>query len=243
MPLEQNPYSLPPERAINYLLEKLLVPSADWRSIRDELVNYAFFVTGVDSARLLEDIYDEVLNFLEEDGSYEDFLERFTEIAARHGWEPQDGVSQRARIVAQTNLDTAQAAAKYREIAQPHMRQALPYCRVSPSFARNPRPHHRLLEGNYYRTSDILNTPEMCFPSGFGCRHSLTFLRRLPDGAAVSEIPRLADGTVGVVIDGKSYPIADPGWSQIPGLPQIGNNTDALIRSVNPSFRPQKVVT
>lgn len=242
MSLEQNPYNLPPERAINYLLEKLLVPSADWRTIRDELINHAFFVSSVDSSRLLEDLYDEVVRFLEEDGSYQEFLDNFSEIADRHGWQPQEGVSRRARIVAQTNLDTAQAAAKYREISQPHMREAFPYVRVSPSFARNPRPYHKVLEGNYYRTSDILNTPEMCFPCGFGCRHSLTFLRRIPSGATVSEIPRLANGTVGVVLNGKEYPIADPGWNYIPGLPQIGTNSDALIRSVDPSFRPQQVV-
>jgi hypothetical protein len=240
-----DPFSLPPKEAIAYLRSKLklLGIAPNFPEVSGEINNYAFYVSGVDRAHLLNRLYELVERFLvDPEFTYRDFETQFVDAANVSGWVPSDGITDRARIVAQTNLDTAQAAAQYRSMNSPQMKRALPYARVSKSFSRNPRPHHKVLEGRVFRTEEILRTPEMCFPCGFGCRHKLQFLRRIPNDLSVEDIPRTPDGRVAVEveIDGvvQYRNVADKGWDYIPGIPNIGN-ISALTKDVDP-INPQQ---
>jgi hypothetical protein len=230
-----DPYNLPFAEAIAFFRNKVIIPDATWEQILDDLNNWAFFVSGVTNAQLLQDFYDAVDRFISTGQTFEEFASDFDAIAQKHGWEAPEGNSPRAFIVADANLRTAQAAGRYEQMTDPYVMQQRPYWEYRHRDSVHFRPHHKALNGKVFSAQEVLENPALAVPSGFGCRCALFAVRSLPEGkTAPDPIPKI-NGQVAVEIDGKAMAIADKGWDYVPG--KKGDIAANLLNKISPELQ------
>lgn len=230
-----NPYNLPFEEAIAFFREKVAIPGADWTNILDGMNNWAFFVSQVSNAQLLQDIRNEVFRFIELGATFEEFAQNFSQVTEKHGWSAPEGNARRALIVADANLRTSQAAGRYQQMLDPDVLKQRPYWeyrhRDSPQF----RPHHKILDGRIFSAEEVQKNSALAVPSGYGCRCLLISRRSLPPGKSQPDPVPKVNGKVAVMVDGTIREIADKGWNYMPG-----NKKDIkkeLLNKLDPDLR------
>ncbi|HEY9835489.1 MAG TPA: phage minor head protein [Vampirovibrionales bacterium] len=215
--MKTDPYNLPFVEAIAYFREKVQLPDATWQEILDNLNNWAFFVTGVTNAQLLQDFFEEVERFISTGQTFEEFSTNFEAIATRHGWAAPEGNGARAFTVADANLRTAYAAGRYEQMRDPYVMAQRPYWRYRHRDSPNARPHHKALDDKTFSAEEVVKNPALAVPSGFGCRCALFAVRSLPPGQTQPDpVPKIG-GQVAVKVGNEVMPIADKGWNYMPG--------------------------
>lgn len=230
-----NPYELPFPEAIAFFKNKVLIPGATWNQILDEANNWAFFVSQVSSAQLLQEFHQATLDFIKTGKTFEEFKADFDAIAQSYGWTAPEGNSRRAYAIADTNLRTAYAAGRYHQMADPDVIEKRPYWEYRHRDSPHPRPHHLALDGKIFAATDVLANPALAVPSGFGCRCTLIARRRLPKGKQNPDPVPNIDGVVAVMVGEKPIPIADKGWNYIPG--HKGRIAGELLDKLSPEMR------
>lgn len=224
-------FKLPFEEAIALLRDRLNIPEPVWQQIENELHLVAFGIAGVTNQAMLAELRAVVDDFVANGTSFEDYQRQFRDIAQRHGWQPKDGVSRRAAIVADANLRTMHAAGRYRQMMDPEMVEARPYWVWRHRDSPRPRPHHAMQDGRVFEAADVMDLP-IALPSGFGCRCQWQSQRKLPKGKSKPDaVPsdRVSvtgkDGTTRSVPavwvedrkgNAKLMPLSDPGWNRSP---------------------------
>ena len=224
-------FKLPFDEAIAVLRDRLNVPEPLWARIENEMTLVAFGIAGVTNAAMLADLRAIVDDFVANGTSFDDYSRQFQDVAQRYGWQPKDGVSRRAAIVADANLRTMHAAGRYRQMGQPEMLEARPYWVWRHRDSPRPRPHHAAQNGRVYEAADVMDLP-IALPSGFGCRCQWQSERKLPKGKkAPDRLPQerisvtAKDGSVRSVPavevrdrqgNTKLVPLSDPGWNRTP---------------------------
>lgn len=197
----------------------------------------AFVVAGAKKEALLEDFQkaiDDALakglpfkGFKDKDGNHQPgFLDRFDEIVARHGWSYNGGRDWRARVIYETNLKTAYAAGRYKQMTEPDVLKIYPYWQYVHGLRRvpdEPRLEHLGWDGLILRADDpwwLTYYPPNGWKCGCGVRPvSARKLRRLgktgPDSAPPIILDNRTDPGTGELID---YPKGiDIGWAYAPG--------------------------
>lgn len=230
-----NPYELPFTEAIAFFKNKVLIPRATWQQILDAANNWAFFVSQVTSAQLLQDFYEATLDFVETGKTFEEFRADFEAISQSRGWAAPEGNSRRAFVVADANLRTAYAAGRYRQMTAPDVLAKRPYWEYRHRDSPQPRPHHLALDGKIFLAEDVLASPALAVPSGFGCRCALFARRDLPkEKQSPDPVPKI-NGVVAIEVDGVATPIADRGWNYVPGNKK--KIADELLNKLSPALR------
>ncbi|SNY91440.1 Phage Mu protein F like protein [Cohaesibacter sp. ES.047] len=165
--------------------------------------------------------------WLDKDDTYHPgFLDRFDEIVKKHGWDYKGGRNWRARVIYETNLKTAYAAGRYKQMTDPATLKAFPYWQYKHAWERiplHPREEHEAWDGLILPADDPwwqTYYPPNGWKCGCGVRPvSRAKLKRVgkegPDTAPSIQYQQKLDPGTGDPID---YPAGvDMGWAYAPG--------------------------
>ncbi len=169
-------FGTPFQEQIDYLLQKLRLPTERWDDIQGAAHDRAFVVAGAAKADLLADLHQAVIKSVEGGAGLQAFRKDFKAIVARHGWTgwtgegTKEGVAWRTRVIYQTNMATSYAAGRYRQMNDPEVLKLRPYWRYLHSDgALNPRPQHLAWHGLTLLASHPLWQTHYP-PCGHGCQ-------------------------------------------------------------------------
>lgn len=181
----------PWQAQIDYLRQKLRLPTERWDDIQRSAHDRAFIVAGAAKADLLADLHGAVVRAAQDGGGLAAFRKNFMSIVRSHGWagwtgddrtSPTDGggagVAWRTSIIYRTNMDTSYAAGRWRQLTEPETLRALPYWRyIHSDSVLHPRPMHLAWHGltlpaehPFWRTHFA--------PNGWGCQCRITAVSR-----------------------------------------------------------------
>ncbi|MBW4668425.1 MAG: phage head morphogenesis protein [Cyanomargarita calcarea GSE-NOS-MK-12-04C] len=236
-----DPFSLPFTEAIAYFKSKTPLPSTAWDDFADAAQDHAFTVASVTSGQLLGDVYNLVLSGLENGDSYGEFKKGFDQAIDKAGWNPANR-GWRTNIIFMTNLRQAYAAGRYKQMSDPEVLKLRPYWRYQHGDSRVPRPAHLSLDGKIYPADSPFW--QTCFaPNGFGCRCRIFSLSQREierEGLTVDTPPQetvaIRDKVTGElkrVPSVNGQPIAEPGFTTIPGSSEAQNREQVLQRGLD----------
>lgn len=138
-------FNLQFREAIDYLRSKVSLPSKHYRDLEGRAHDRAFVVAGATREALIEDLRQAVDAAVADGITLKQFSERFEAIVARHGWtgwtgeDSPAGRAWRARVIYETNLRTAYAAGRYKQMTDPAMVKIRPYWMYKHGETRTPR--------------------------------------------------------------------------------------------------------
>jgi len=199
---------LPFDEAVQFLADKISLPTDTWRDISDD-EHDAFFVVAGAKGSLLSELREAVETAIRTGQRIEDFQQVFERIA--QGWEYNGSAGWRSRIILQTNLRASYGRGREERQLDPEVLRLQPYLRYVHGGATNPRPHHLALDGQVF-TAD---TMPWSTPNGYGCTCKYVSLssRRLEQlGLEVSPLRRGDTLPNGAVME------PDPGWDRPPRI-------------------------
>lgn len=159
------------QEQIDYLRQKINLPTQSYKDITSRQHDRAFVVAGAMKADLLTDLHNAVNKAVSEGQSFQNFQNSFDEILGKHGWlndRDEKYKAWRARTIYQTNLRTSHAAGRYKQMTTPEMLKLRPYWRYRHNSIENPRIKHQFWN-NLVLPADAdfwkINYP----PNGYGC--------------------------------------------------------------------------
>lgn len=147
-------FNTPFQEQIDYLLQKLRVPTERWDDIQRSAHDRAFMAAGAAKADLLKDLHDAVVQRATDGKGLKAFQKDFKAIVAKHGWTgwtgegSKEGVAWRTKVIYQTNMAQSYAAGRYRQMTDPEYVRLRPYWRyIHREGVRHPRPQHLAWHG------------------------------------------------------------------------------------------------
>ncbi len=124
------------------------MPSKRWGELEAEAHGTQFAVAGATSKALLDDFRVALNKALVDGTTLTDFRKDFDSIVQRHGWSYNGSPGWRSAIIYETNLASAYAAGRYREMTTPEALDLFPYWRYRHHTCQHPRPDHVAWDGN-----------------------------------------------------------------------------------------------
>lgn len=155
-------FRVPFQEAIDFQHQKIPLPSKTWRDITGNAHDRAAVVAGATKQALVED-FAAVIEKIPAGLSQSEFTAEFERLVAKHGWTgwtgegSEAGRAWRARVIYETNLSTAHAAGRLRQMRNPDVLKRRPYWRYVHAHTRVPevpRPAHEALDGKVWRADD-----------------------------------------------------------------------------------------
>ena len=216
-------FKLPFQEQIDYLQQKLDLPTQHWDDIKGAGHDRAFIVAGATKADLLSDFHTAVNQAIAEGQSIGWFKKEFESIVQKHGWEgwtgsdTRAGRDWRARVIYNTNMRASYAAGRYAQLTDPELLKARPYWKyIHNDTVAHPRPLHQSWSGTVLPHDDAFWSTHFP-PNGFGCRCRVTAVTAsdykglpAPDDGTYTKVDR-----TGVA---HTLPIGvDYGWGYTPG--------------------------
>jgi phage gp29-like protein len=127
--------TVPFQEAIDYLIEKVDLPTEQYQKVSTDLQGTSFYVTGLNRADALADIHDALNETLQSGGNIGDFKKKFIEISQKVGFEPKDGLARRSEIVFENNIHSAFNAGAMTRMRE--MQDVRPYATLLNSGGRS----------------------------------------------------------------------------------------------------------
>lgn len=169
---------------IDFLRQKLRLPTERWDDIQRSAHDRAFMVAGVAKADLLADLQGAVTRAAEMGMGVAQFQREFLAIVAKHGWTGWTGEGSaageawRARIIYQTNMANSYAAGRYRQLTDPDYLRLRPYWRyIHSDGVAHPRPQHLAWHGLTLPHDHPFWQTHFA-PNGWGCECRITSVSR-----------------------------------------------------------------
>ncbi|MEW5728294.1 MAG: phage minor head protein [Pseudomonadota bacterium] len=135
------------DEAVDFLSQKVRLPSETWTDLKQAAHARAFVVAGATKDALIADLHAAVTRAATEGRTKADFLRDFDSIVAKHGWKHRGGRAWRAGVIYSTNMRMAFQAGKWaqiRSLAQTLEKQGRTvYLRYSAILDSHTRPQHR----------------------------------------------------------------------------------------------------
>lgn len=142
-------FGTPFDAQIDFLRQKLRLPTERWDDILRAAHDRAFIVAGAAKADLLADLHAAVIKAAEGGAGLQAFQRDFRAIVAKHGWTgwtgegTKEGEAWRTRVIYQTNMATSYAAGRRAQMSDPEVLKLHPYWRyIHSDGVLNPRPLH-----------------------------------------------------------------------------------------------------
>jgi len=160
---------------VEFLRQKTDLPSERWDDIWQEAHDQAFIVAGAQTADLLADLHAAVDRAIADGNGLEAFRKDFYRLVARHGWTgwtgegSPAGIAWRTKVIYETNLSTAYAAARWQQLHDSDLVKVMPYLRYKHADGvMYPRPLHVAWDGlTLPREHPFWRTHYP--PNGWGC--------------------------------------------------------------------------
>ena len=169
-------FGTPWQEQIDFLRQKLRLPTEKWDDIQRAAHDRAFMVAGAAKADLLADLQRIVTEGAEQGMGQAQFFRQIKEVVARHGWTGWTGEGSaagqawRARVIYQTNLAHSYAAGRWQQLKDPEFLRLRPYWRyIHSETVRHPRPQHLAWHGLTLPHDHPFWLTHFC-PNGWGCR-------------------------------------------------------------------------
>lgn len=227
-----NDPSVPFQQAIDYLRQKTDVPTRTWRDINGQAHDRAFVVAGAMKEELLADLRAAIDDGLARGHTLQMFRDRFDEIVGKRGWTgwtgegTETGRAWRTRIIYETNMTTAYAAGRYKQMRDPDVMKIRPYWEYVHGYSgpvAHPRPEHVSWHGTILLCDDPWWQTHYG-PNGWGCHCGVRNLTRRelerrgrsgPDQAPAIDYRDVRDPATGELV--KVPKGIDLGWDHAPG--------------------------
>lgn len=222
----------PFQEAIDYFKQKVRLPSKHWRDLEGRAHDRAFVIAGATKDAFLTDMQNALFDAIKDGKRLEEFASEFETIVAKHGWtgwtgeKTPQGRAWRARVIYETNIRTAYAAGRWKQMTDPEMVKVRPFWQYKHGFLRTPkvpRHDHLALDGIVLDWNDPI-WKVIYPPNGWGCSCGVQPLSRRqlerlgktgPDEAPVLAYRKVIDprtGEITAVPKGISF-----GWDHAPG--------------------------
>lgn len=220
-------FNKPFKEQVDFLRQKLNLPTEHYDDILKSAHDCAFMVAGVAKADLLDDFMKTVAQCASEGKSIGWFRKNFDSIVEKHGWDYNGPHDWRTRIIYTTNMRASYAAGRYAQLTDPDLLQVRPYWKYNHSdTVAHPRELHQSWDGTVLHYTDSWWKTHFC-PNGYGCQCYITAVRAkeykgyaAPDDGTYTKIDRY--GATHVLPQGVDY-----GWDYAPGA-----NTDTSLRQM-----------
>lgn len=161
--------SLPFDEAIDFFREKLNIPTQHWDDLWQEMHARGFAVAGAVRDGLLTDFRSAVDKAIAEGTALEEFRNDFDAIVARHGWSYKGSRNWRSEVIFSTNIRTAYAAGRYKQMTDPDVLAYRPYWQYRHGDSIVPRPLHLAWDGLALSADDPWWETHYP-PNGWGCK-------------------------------------------------------------------------
>lgn len=143
---EVRPFATDPIEAIEFMRRKVNVPTRAWTDLWQQEHSAAFTVAGATTKALVQDFRGAVDKAIAQGATIDDFRKDFDRIVEEHGWSYNGSRNWRSRVIFDTNINTAYAAGKWKQIQR--TKEQRPYLRyVHLAGQKNPRPEHEAWDG------------------------------------------------------------------------------------------------
>lgn len=155
--------------AVAFFKDKINLPTATWKDLQGEMHAKAFTVAGAMREDILCDLRNAVEKAITDGMSIQEFRKEFSAIVKRTGWQHNGTRNWRSDLIYQTNLHTAYAAGREKQMRDPKMRKIYPYARYRSKGDGLERPEHKAWNNTILPLDDPwwdTHTP----PNGWGCR-------------------------------------------------------------------------
>ena len=177
-------FGTPFQAQIEYLKNKLNLPTQAWDDIRGAAHDRAFIVAGAAKADLVADLQRAMVQSVTDGTGLQAFRKNFKAIVAKHGWTgwtgegTPAGEAWRTRIIYQTNMSTSYWAGRYRQMTDPEVLKLHPYWRyIHSDSVLHPRPLHLAWHGLTLLASHPFWKTHFP-PNGWGCQCRITSVTR-----------------------------------------------------------------
>ncbi len=167
--------ALPFPEAITFFRQKVDLPTERWTDLWEGMHARAFVVAGAMQEDLLADLRQAVDGAIADGTTLEQFRDDFEATVARRGWTgwtgegSKKGRAWRTRTIYETNLRTAYAAGRYRQMTDPAFLERNPYWEYRHGDSVRPRPLHLAWDGLVLKADDPWWKTHGT-PNGWGCR-------------------------------------------------------------------------
>ncbi len=177
-------FGTPFQAKIDFLRQKLRLPTERWDDIKGRANDHAFIVAGAAKADLLSDLQKTMVDRATDGAGLQAFRKDFKAIVAKHGWTgwtgegTKEGEAWRTRIIYQTNMATSYSAGRYQQMSDPEVLALHPYWRyIHSDGVLNPRQEHLAWHGLTLRHDHPFWKSHWA-PNGFGCHCRITSVTR-----------------------------------------------------------------
>lgn len=243
MPFDDEFLSLPFLEAIEWLRQKLNMPSRSWRDVLDAHHEWAFTVAGMTKAEMLQDVRGAIDKAISEGTTLNDFRKTFDEVVERSGWSYNGTRAWRTQTIFRTNLSTAYAAGRYRQMTEPQVLSRRPYWLYRHGDPVVPREQHLAWDGLVLPADDPWWEAHYP-PNGYGCTcRAFSLSRRDLEARGLSVAEEAPDeGTyewtnpdTGEVRDIPKG--VDPGFAYAPGA-SLREDRDQILQDLRAGLDP-----
>jgi SPP1 gp7 family putative phage head morphogenesis protein len=240
---EAQPFDVAPLEAIEYLRQKVRVPTRAWTDVWQGMHARAFVVAGAQSDALLADFHEAVTAAIAEGRTIEDFRKDFDRIVETHGWSYKGSPGWRSRVIFETNLRMAYSAGRWAQVQE--VKRFRPYLRYVALMDGRTRPLHAAWHNTVLHADDPWWKTHYP-PNGWNCRCTVQSLaeRDVPkvEGAKLQAPP---SKEVVKTINGAAGPVRitvpegiDPGFAYNPGEAGFGRGKENLALERHGPFTP-----
>jgi hypothetical protein len=159
---------LPFQEAIDFFRQKVNLPTEKSTDLMAGMHARAFVVAGAQTSELLADFRAAIDKAIANGTTLDTFKKDFDNIVATHGWSYKGSRGWRAKTIYQTNLRTAYAAGRYKQMTDPATLKRRPYWQYRHGDSANPRPEHLAWDGLVLPADDPWWSSHYP-PNGWGC--------------------------------------------------------------------------
>jgi len=174
------------KEAVDYFKQKINIPAKRWNDLEETMHTRAFTVAGVMREDILSDFRNAVDAAIEKGESLQDFRDRFYTIASK--WRESDPSfdkkmekpkygAWRSKVIYQTNMLTAAAAAQERQVRDPKLNGVFTHAKYICMMLPHSREEHKQWNGTVLPINDPWwdkHSP----PNGFGCQCEKEFISK-----------------------------------------------------------------
>lgn len=180
----------PFQEAVDYFRNKVNLPTKTYLDIQHGAHTKAFVVAGATKEDLLADFRAAIDKAISQGTTLEEFQKDFDDIVKKSGWSYNGSRGWRSKTIYATNIKTAYAAGRYKQMTDPDVLKRRPYWQYLVGDSKNHRKEHLEMNGLILRADDPFW--EIHFPpNGWGCKcrvrslseNDLKRMGRTPDKA------------------------------------------------------------
>lgn len=218
--------------AIDFLRNKVRLPTRAWTDLWQDQHSRAFVVAGAMKDALVADFHEAVTSAIADGTTLESFRKDFDQIVAKHGWSYNGSRNWRSRTIFEANMRSAYSAGRWAQAVRLHKDR--PYLRYVHGHPLHPRKWHLA----WHNTILLWNDPwwkTHFTPNGWGCQCtvqsvSLADIRRFgwkiskeaPPSEMVEHTLNTPDGPKKIMVPQG----IDPGWAYNPGEGAFGHGAN-----------------